>query len=195
MKSMHGSGALTLTDLFVPRRGILADGLLVFGASLFIALAAQAAVPLPFTPVPVTGQTFAVLLVGALLGSRRGALAVGAYLAEGGAGLPVFAGGAGGAAHLLGPTAGYLFAFLPAAWIVGLFCERGWDRRTAATAGAMSVGTAVILAGGASRLAVVVGAERAVALGVTPFLAGAALQIALAAALLPAAWRVAGRRP
>lgn len=190
---MSGSRALTLTDAFVPRRGVLADGLLVLGASLFIALSAQLAVPLPFTPVPVTGQTFAVLLAGALLGSRRGTLAVAAYLAEGASGLPVFAGGAGGAAHLLGPTAGYLFAFGPAAWIVGILCEHGFDRRVGTTAAAMAAGTAVILGGGVAWLATTVGPARALALGVTPFLPGAALKILLAAALLPSAWRLAGR--
>ncbi len=84
------------------------------------------AIQLPFSPVPITGQTMAVLLVGALLGSRRGALAVLAYIAEGLAGLPVFAGGAAGLARLFGPTGGYLVGFVAAAFLVGWLAERGW---------------------------------------------------------------------
>ncbi len=96
---------LTLGDVLIPRKTLLSDILLVLGASLFMALMARIALPLPFSPVPVTGQTFAVLLVGAVLGSRLGTLGVLAYIAEGAAGMPVFAGG-GGFAYLLGPTGG-----------------------------------------------------------------------------------------
>src|ERR671939_1049603 len=114
---------------------------LVLGFSLLTALAAQVVIPLPWTPVPITGQTFAVLLTGALLGSRLGALAMLAYLAEGPAGLPFFRGGAGGAHYLLfSPTAGYLFAFPAAAYVTGLLAGRGWDRRFATAAAAMALG-------------------------------------------------------
>jgi biotin transport system substrate-specific component len=168
---------------------------LVVAFSLFVALAAQVAVPLPFTPVPVTAQTFAVLLTGALLGSRLGALALLAYLAEGAAGLPFFHGGAGGPAPLFGPTAGYLFAFPAAAFVTGYMAERGWDRRYLPAAAAMALGSLVILAGGWAWLAIFLrsGAE-AFRLGVAPFLLGDLFKIALAAAALPAGWALLRRR-
>jgi biotin transport system substrate-specific component len=170
------------------------SALVVVGFSLLTALAAQVVVPLPFTPVPLTGQTFAVLLTGALLGPRLGALAMLAYLAEGAAGLPFFRGGAGGPAHLLGPTAGYLFAFPAAAYVTGLLAERGWDRRYLTAAAAMALGSLVILAGGWAWLALTfrTGAE-AFRLGVAPFLVGDVIKIALAAAALPAGWAVLRR--
>ena len=174
---------------------------LVVGFSLLVALAAQVVVPLPWTPVPLTGQTFAVLLTGALLGPRLGALAMVAYLAEGAAGLPFFRGGAGGAQHLAGPTAGYLFAFPAAAYVTGYLAERGWDRRFLTAAAAMALGSLVILAGGWAWLSVWTGsASKAFGLGVAPFLLGDVVKIALAAAALPAGWAVlrrtnARRRP
>src|SRR5215210_8996578 len=104
-------------------------GVLVVAFSLLTALSAQVVIPLPWTPVPITGQTFAVLLTGALLGSRLGALAMIAYLIEGASGLPFFHAGRGGFQHLLGPTAGYLWSFPAAAFVTGLLAERGWDKR------------------------------------------------------------------
>ena len=161
--------------------------LLIVGFSLLTAAAAQVVVPLPFTPVPLTGQTFAVLLTGALLGPRLGALAMLAYLAEGAAGLPFFRAGAGGLAHLAGPTAGYLFAFPAAAYVTGHFAERGWDRRFLTAAAAMALGSLVILAAGWAWLALATGAAGgAFRLGVLPFLPGDLVKIALAAAALPA---------
>jgi biotin transport system substrate-specific component len=165
------------------------DALLVLAGSALIALSAQVAVPLPFSPVPVTGQTFAVLLVGAALGATRGTAAVMAYLAEGAAGLPVFAGGLAGPAVLLGPTGGYLLGFLPAAWICGALAERGWDRRVPGTLAAMAAGDLAIFAVGVPWLARFVGPENALAFGVVPFLAGNAAKIVLAAGVLPVAWR------
>jgi biotin transport system substrate-specific component len=167
---------------------------LVVGFSLLTALAAQVVVPLPWTPVPLTGQTFAVLLTGALLGSRMGALAMLAYLAEGAVGLPFFRGGAGGAAHLAGPTAGYLFAFPVAAYVTGYLAERGWDRRFLTAAAAMALGSAVILACGWAGLTLFYRtAGAAFAAGVLPFLVGDVVKIALAAAALPAGWALLRR--
>src|SRR2546425_8701733 len=111
---------------------------LVIGFSLLTALAAQ--VVIPIGPIPITGQTFAVLLTGALLGSRLGAMAMIAYLIEGASGLPFFAGGMAGLSHLLGPTGGYLVAFPAAAFITGAFAEQGWDRKFLTAAAAMAVG-------------------------------------------------------
>ncbi|HEV7890066.1 MAG TPA: biotin transporter BioY [Pyrinomonadaceae bacterium] len=167
---------------------------LVLGFSLLTALAAQVVVPLPWTPVPLTGQTFAVLLTGALLGSRMGALAMLAYLAEGAVGLPFFRGGAGGVAHLAGPTAGYLFAFPVAAYVTGYLAERGWDRRFLTAAAAMALGSAVILACGWGWLTLFYRtAAEAFAAGVLPFLVGDVVKIALAAAALPAGWAILRR--
>src|SRR5918999_1111205 len=149
------------------------SALVVVGFSLLTAAAAQVVVPLPFTPVPLTGQTFAVLLTGALLGPRLGALAMLAYLAEGALGLPFFRGGAAGVGHLAGPTAGYLFAFPAAAYVTGALAQRGWDRRFLTAAAAMALGSFDILAGGWAWLALMFkGAGEAFRLGVAPFLPG-----------------------
>jgi len=179
----------------VRRNALLYDAALILGGSLFIALSAQISIQLPFSPVPITGQTFAVLLVGALLGSRRGSLAVLAYIAEGVAGLPVFAGGAAGPARLIGPTGGYLVGFVAAAYLVGLLAERGWDRRIGATAAAMVLGNLVIYTIGALWLATFVGGlAQAVKLGVVPFIPGDVLKIVAAALLLPGGWKLLGMR-
>ena len=166
-------------------------GVVLLG-SLFIALSAQVALPLPFSPVPVTGQTFAVLAVGAALGRARGTASVLAYLGEGAAGLPVFAGGAAGIAPLLGPTGGYLLGFLPGAWLCGALAERGWDRRVGGTIAAMLLGNAAIFAVGLPWLSGFVGASNALALGFWPFLPGDVVKIGLAAAALPLVWKWVG---
>jgi biotin transport system substrate-specific component len=168
---------------------------LVVGFSLLTALCAQVVIPLPFTPTPITGQTFAVLLTGALLGSRLGAAAIALYLFEGAVGLPFFKGGASGAHYLfLSPTAGYLFAFPLAAYVTGYLAERGWDRRVLTAAAAMAVGSFVILAGGWAWLALMIGtATEAFRLGVAPFLVGDAVKIALASAVLPLGWALVRR--
>jgi len=167
---------------------------LVVAGSLVVALSAQLAVRLPFTPVPVTGQTLGVLLVGAALGARRGAAALVLYLMEGAAGLPFFAGGMAGAAYLLGPTGGYLLAFPLAAFITGWAAERGWDRGWLTTAAAMTLGAAVIFAGGLAWLSFFIGGERVWVAGLLPFLPGAVIKIAVASAALPLVWRLIGRR-
>jgi len=170
----------------------LYDVALIFCGSLFIALSAQVAIPLPFSPVPVTGQTLAVLLTGAMLGSRRGSLCVLAYLAEGAFGLRVFAGGAAGLARLAGPTGGYLVGFVAAAYVTGLLAEKGWDRRVGTTLLAMLLGNAAIYALGLSWLSAFVGIEQTFPLGFYPFVAGDLLKLALAALLLPSGWRMLG---
>ena len=170
------------------------SALVVVGFSLLTAAAAQVVVPLPFTPVPLTGQTFAVLLTGALLGPRLGALAMLAYLLEGAAGLPFFRGGASGVAHFSGATAGYLLAFPAAAYVTGALAERGWDRRFMTAAAAMALGSFVILACGWAWLALMFkGGAEAFRLGVAPFLPGDVLKVALAAAALPTGWALLRR--
>lgn len=142
-------------------------------------------IEVPMIPVPITMQTFAVTLVGALYGWRLGALTVVAWLGEAASGMPVLAGGAGGIAPFAGPTAGYLFAFPVVAALVGWLVERGWnaERITLAFA-AMLIGNGLCLAIGAVWLAGIVGFETAIALGVTPFIVGGVLKSALAAATL-----------
>lgn len=175
---------------------------LVVTFSLLTALSAQVVIPLPWTPVPITGQTFAVLLTGALLGSRLGALAMLAYLIEGASGLPFFRSGQGGLHYLLfSPTAGYLFAYPLAAFLTGWLAERGWDRSYLRAAAAMFLGSAVILLCGWSWLAAFYAPTALAAwrVGVEPFLLGDVAKIALAAAVLPTGWailrRTGNRRP
>jgi biotin transport system substrate-specific component len=163
----------------------------VVGFSLFVGLSAQVAIPLPGTPVPITGQTFAVLLTGALLGGARGIAALALYLAEGAIGLPVFAQGKWGIAALLGmPSSGYLLACPVAAAVVGSLAERGWDRRFGTTLVAMLAGNTVFYLLGLPWLATFVGAGRVLSMGLLPFVPGDLLKLLLAAILLPAAWRL-----
>jgi biotin transport system substrate-specific component len=191
----------TLVDVILPDALTrYRDILLIVACGSLMGVLAQVAVPLPFTPVPVTGQTLGVLLIGALLGSRRGALAMLVHLAEGLAGLPVFAEANSawtstrmGVPTIVGPTAGYLLAFPVAAFVVGWLAERGWDRRLLTAAAAMLVGQAVIYGGGLTWLAAYVGWERAIPLGMLPFLSGDALKLVLAAMALPTGWRLVGR--
>jgi len=166
---------------------------LILAFSLLTALAAQVVIPVP--PVPITAQTFAVLLTGALLGSRLGALAMIAYLIEGASGLPFFQSGHGGAHYLLlSPTAGYLWSYPAAAFLTGLLAERGWDRRFTTAFAAMALGSLVILLTGWAWLARFTTATEAFHFGVTRFLIGDALKIALAAAVLPTGWTLLKRK-
>jgi biotin transport system substrate-specific component len=144
-----------------------AEALAVLGGALLIALSARARMPLPFSPVPVTLQTLAVLWVGAQLGARRGALATLVYLGGGALGLPCFAGGG-----LLGPTGGYLLGFVAAAHLVGTLFERGWGRRPTTALAALLLGNGVIYAVGLPWLTAFVGARPALALGLLPFVPG-----------------------
>ncbi|MCS6802705.1 MAG: biotin transporter BioY [Chloroflexota bacterium] len=163
--------------------------------SVLIAISAQ--VSFEIGPVPITLQTLMVLLTGALLGSRLGALAVALYLAEGLAGLPVFAGGNSawsvartGGPYILGSTAGYLVGFVAAAFLVGWLAERGWTRTVLLTALAMVLGNLVIYALGLLNLARFVPPPTLFAVGLLPFLPGDAIKIAVAVALLPGGWKL-----
>jgi biotin transport system substrate-specific component len=156
--------------------------------SLLTALAAQIVVPIG--PVPITAQTFAVLLTGALLGSRLGAAALIVYLVEGAVGLPFFYGGTSGLGHVLGPTGGYLLAFPAAAFVTGAFAEHGWDKRYLSAVAAMAIGSLIIIAAGWAWYSVLMKASPVVAfqIGVLPHLAGDVIKILLAAAVLPTGW-------
>ena len=166
---------------------------LVIVFSLFIAACAQFS--LQIGPVPITGQSFAVLLTGALLGSRLGAAAVIAYLIEGALGLPFFAGGGAGIVRFFGPTGGYLVAFPAAAFITGAFAEHGWDKRYLTAVAAMAIGSAVILLGGLAWFTILTNTPPVAAfkIAVLPFLAGDVVKIALAAAVLPTGWALLKR--
>lgn len=166
---------------------LMAQIVLVLAGSALLAISAQISVP--FYPVPVTGQTLVVLMIGMAYGSRLGAATLLAYLVEGGMGLPVFANGGAGWAYLAGPTGGYLTGFLVAAFILGLLAERGMGRGPVSTALAMLVGTAMIYLFGATWLSSFIGFEKALAAGVMPFLYGDVLKLVVAAGLMPLAWR------
>jgi biotin transport system substrate-specific component len=166
---------------------------LVIVFSLFIAACAQFSIQIG--PVPITGQSFAVLLTGALLGSRLGAMAVIAYLIEGAVGLPFFAGGGAGIVRFFGPTGGYLVAFPAAAFITGAFAEHGWDKRYPTAVAAMAIGSVVILLGGLAWFTVLTNTPPVAAfkIAVLPFLLGDVLKITLAAAVLPTGWALLKR--
>lgn len=185
-----------LAERLITRRSVAADATLILLGSLLVAAFAQLSIPMQ--PVPITGQTFAVLLVGMALGSRRGALALTAYLAEGIAGLPVFAEAKFGLATVQGPTGGYLLGFIAAAWLVGLLAEKGFDRGLLKTLAAMAAGTAMIYLCGVVWLSPFVGGiageSGALALGMYPFLLGDAIKAVAAALLLPAAWKFLGNK-
>lgn len=152
----------------------------------------SAKIQIPFWPVPMTMQTFVVLMIGAAFGARMAGATVLAYLVEGALGLPVFATGTG-LAYMAGPTAGYLAGFLVAATIVGWFADRGHGRSILTTLIAFLIGEAVILSLGAGWLAVLFGPEKAVSAGLLPFLPGEIAKVALACATLPLLWRTARR--
>ena len=166
-----------LNERFV-RGSVLTNVLLVIGASAIIAIAAQIAINVPFSPVPLTMQPLAVLLVGATLGAKRGAAAAALYLFEGASGLPVFSQGRGGVIWLAGPTAGYLMSYPFAAFVAGWFSERGWSVR------GMFAALAVIYAGGFLWLAVLSGPANAFTWGIAPFIIADVVKVGLGAALL-----------
>ena len=181
------------TRILPQRRAVTAT--LVVGFALLTALAAQVSIPLGFTPVPITGQTFAVLLTGAVLGSRAGATSQLLYVGLGAVGLPFYADGAGGWEAATGATAGYLVGFVAAAYLIGLLAERKQDREFATSIGAFLTGNLVIYLFGVAWLMRTFewGVAEAVEKGVAPFLIGDTIKIALAAGLMPTAWMLLGR--
>lgn len=170
-----------------------ADMLLVLGASALIAIAAQIAIPLPFTPVPLTLQPLAVILVGVALGSTRGAAAAMLYLLEGFSGLPVFAQGHGGPMWLVGATGGYLLSYPFAAWVAGFVSERGWGSSIVRAVSGMLLALTVIYALGWAWLAMLTDARTAYVAGVAPFVVADIVKVAIGAALLPKAQRLLAR--
>ncbi|MFE2024940.1 biotin transporter BioY [Streptomyces hygroscopicus] len=186
-------GTVLADAVFPVRRVLVRDAALVLGGAALTGLAAQIAVPVPGSPVPVTGQTFAALLVGTSLGARRGFLSLALYALIGMAGMPWFAQAGSGTAA---PSFGYVLGMLLAATAVGALARRGGDRGVLRTAGTMAAGSAIIYAVGVPYLALAthMSLGQAVAAGLTPFLIGDALKAALAMGALPAAWKLVGRR-
>jgi biotin transport system substrate-specific component len=188
--------ALTLRAAVLPRAGRLTDVLLVLGGAGLIAASAQVAIPLPFTPVPITGQTFAVLLAGATLGTVRGGTAGLLYVLVGILGAPVYADGDHGWAVVTGASGGYLLSYPVVAALTGFLAERNWDRKFSSAVGAMLTGNVVIYLFGLPWLAVVLNTnlEKTLEYGLYPFVPGDMLKLYLAAALLPSAWRLVAKR-
>jgi biotin transport system substrate-specific component len=178
------------TRTFPNAAGWLRDVILILLGALLVAVLAQVKIALPFTPVPLTGQTFAVLLVGATLGSRRGAASMLLYIAVGAFGLPVFAGGESGLAYLSGATLGYLIGFVLAAYVIGLLAERGLERSVRTSIFPFFAGTLIIYICGVVWLTVILGSlSKAIVAGLIPFLVGDVIKLIAAAIVLPAAWK------
>lgn len=184
--------APTLSTRYFPRAALwLRDTFLIVLGSLLVAVLAQVEIPLPFTPVPITGQTFGVLLVGAALGSKRAAASLALYLVESALGLPFFAGGAPGLSIVMGATGGYLVGFIGAAYAIGQLAERGLERGVRSSFIPFLVGTVIIYACGVAWLAVVLDSfSKAVAFGLVPFIIGDIIKLIAAALALPAAWNL-----
>jgi biotin transport system substrate-specific component len=184
--------ASTLGDALWPQTRAARSAILVIGGSLALALSAK--IQVPFWPVPMTMQSLVVLLIGFAFGSRLGAATLLAYLAEGFVGLPVFAGAAAGPLYMTGPTGGYLLGFLLSAALVGWLAERGWSQNVWRATVALTLGHVLLFVPGVLWLAVLFGWGKAVALGVTPFIAATLLKTALGVAIVAALWAWVRRR-
>ena len=185
--------ANTLATAILPLdNALLRNLMLAFAGSLLLWVSAK--ISIPFWPVPLTMQTLVVLMIGMAFGARLGAATVALYLLEGAAGLPVFSGTPEkgiGLAYMMSTTGGYLFGFVVAAGAVGFLAERGWDRNLSTTALAMLIGTVLIYIPGVLWLGIVLGWDKPIlSWGLTPFLAGDALKLVIAAVLMPSLWRL-----
>lgn len=187
--------AATLRLAVFPRAGLLTDALLVLAGTAFVAVAAQVSIQLPFTPVPITGQTFAVVLVGASLGPLLGFTSLLLYWLVGLAGAPVYADQLSGWETFVGPTGGYIVGFMLAALATGYLAQRRWDRRFPSSVAAMLTGNVIIYVPGLLWLAhyLNTGVEETLEAGLYPFVVGDLLKLYLAGALLPLAWKLVDR--
>ena len=183
-----------IAAVVLPRSRAVSIGLVV-GFALLTALAAQVVIPLPFTPVPITGQTFTVLLAGAALGATLAATSMALYLLLGAVGLPFYAEGSSGWEVVRGATGGYLIGFIVAAWLVGKLAERRQDRTVATAVPLFLLGSVVIYLFGVPWLAASLGVNgtEAMVLGLVPFIVGDLLKVAVAGLLLPATWTLVTR--
>jgi biotin transport system substrate-specific component len=187
--------AATLRLAVFPRSGFLVDALLALGGAAFVGLAAQLSFHLGFTPVPITGQTFAVLLVGAAYGSVLGGASLFLYLLLGVVGVPWYSEQKHGWETFSGTTGGYIVGFVLAAVVTGLLAERGWDKKFSSSVAAMLTGSVVIYACGVIWLHHSIGVSWSTTLvdGLYPFVPGDIVKLYLAAAALPAAWKLVHR--
>lgn len=187
--------AATLRLAVFPQAGILTDAVLVLAGTAFVAVCAQISITLPFTPVPITGQTFAIVLVGASLGAIRGFSSLFLYWLVGLAGAPVYADQLSGWDTFVGPTGGYIVGFMLAAAATGYLAERRWDRRFPSSVAAMLTGNVLIYVPGLLWLAHYLGANTQDTLeaGLYPFVVGDIIKLYLAGALLPLAWKAVDR--
>jgi biotin transport system substrate-specific component len=187
--------ALPLAPTAIRRNTIAAKIALVVGGAVLIALCAQISIPLPFTPVPITGQTFAVLLTGSALGATLGLASTALYVVAGIIGAPVYADGAHGWSVITSATGGYLVGFMLAGALVGLLANLGWDKRFGTASSSMLAGNVVIYLVGLPWLAVVLDTnlDKTLEYGLYPFVVGDVLKLYLAAAVLPAAWKLVSR--
>ena len=178
---------MNYTDIFLSQKSVsnrVINAVLILGTSWLITISAQISIILPFSPVPITGQTLTILLAGLILGKNRGAAAVAVYLLQGAAGLPFFAGGKSGLITLFGPTGGYLFGFLAAAYIVGMLSELRYRRSLFQAATSLVIGNIIIYIFGLVWLARFVGESQALQLGLYPFLVGDILKITIGVVLV-----------
>ena len=186
---------ITIVDAIAPssvfKYRILRDITLVVAFVIITAAFARVSIPLPFTPVPITGQTFAVLLTGALLGSRRGAISMALYVTAG-SWLPLYSGGTSGIFWTL-PAGGYLLGFVPAAFLVGYLSERGWDRGPKIIL-AMIIGNALIYIPGLMQLSLFVPEGKTLSLGLYPFIPGDIIKLLLVSLILPSSWKILNLR-
>ena len=187
--------AATLRLAVFPRPGILTDALLVVAGTGLVAICAQISIPLPFTPVPITGQTFAALLVGASLGASRGFASLLLYMLLGMAGAPIYSDQTSGMDVISGPTGGYIIGFVVAAALTGWLAERRWSKKFSSAVAAMLTGNVVIYLIGLPWLAVDLGTnlEKTLELGLYPFVPGDVFKLYAAAILLPTAWKLVER--
>ena len=182
-----GTNRPAITAATISDRPVLSQIALVLGGTVLLALSAQVRLPLPFTPVPATAQTFAVLFLGLSLGSRKAGASAGGYWLAGACGLPVFNGWSGGWSAVTGPTGGYLIGFAAAAFVIGWFSERGWARGIEVLL-PLVLGEVMIYAFGLPWLACFVGPRHVLQAGLFPFLAGDAVKLAAVMAVVPGGW-------
>lgn len=185
--------SVSLYNRLVRPTSITGELPVLLGFNLILVALSYASIILPFSPVPITGQTLGLLLVAMTLGRVRSMAVVAAYLAEGALGLPVFAGGSAGIGTFFGPTGGYLAGFLVAAYVVGLLADRGWDCGYLRVLSAMVAGTALIFACGLVQLSFFVPDGSLLTLGLNPFVPGAVIKISIATLLLAPISRRVGR--
>ena len=183
--------SVTLTNTVLPRSSAITKALLITGGAIFLGALAQIAIPVPGSPVPVTGQTLGVLLLATAYGANMGAATFALYLAIGFAGAPVFAGHGHGIERLVGPTGGYLVGMLISSWVLGALAGRKWDQKLFSAISTMLIGDLIIFSFGLIWLHQYTGKDWAwtFSAGLTPFIFGEVLKIAIAGTSLPTVWK------